>query len=209
MSVSDWLSLTFVCILGAASPGPSLAVILSATQTGGRAGGLAAAFGHGLGIFLYAFVAATSLFFIITHHATLFFALQLAGAGLLVWLGGRLLLTSFRPKDEPAMATAQSGMTGNFLSGFAIAAFNPKIAAFFASLFSQFFAEGQSLGLHIGMATLAGVIDVVTSIVIVIALSGHRLHAVMAARLHLFDRALGSLLMLIGISLLITQLVAG
>jgi hypothetical protein len=31
----------------------------------------------------------------------------------------------------------------------------------------------------------------------------------MAARLHLFDRALGSLLMLIGISLLITQLVAG
>jgi threonine/homoserine/homoserine lactone efflux protein len=59
------------------------------------------------------------------------------------------------------------------------------------------------------MATLAGVIDVVTYIVIVIALSGHRLHAVMAARLHLFDRALGSLLMLIGISLLITQLVAG
>ena len=61
MNVSDWLSLTLVCILGAASPGPSFAVILSATRTGGRAGGLAAALGHGLGIFLYAFVAATSL----------------------------------------------------------------------------------------------------------------------------------------------------
>ena len=139
----------------------------------------------------------------------LFFVLQLAGASLLIWLGGRLLKASFRPKDEPTIATDQNGMTSNFLSGFAIAAFNPKIAAFFASLFSQFFAEGQSLGLHVGMATLAGVIDAVTYIVIVIALSGHRLHALMAAHLHLFDRVLGSLLMLIGISLLITQVVAG
>ena len=196
-------------ILGAASPGPSLAVILSATRTGGRAGGLAAAFGHGLGVFLYAFVAATSLSFIIAHYTTLFFVLQLAGASLLIWLGGRLLKASFRPKDEQTIATDQNGMTSNFLSGFAIAAFNPKIAAFFASLFSQFFAEGQSLGLHVGMATLAGVIDAVTYIVIVISLSGYQLHTLMAAHLHLFDRVLGSLLMLIGISLLITQVVAG
>ncbi len=208
MNVSDWLYLTLVCILGAVSPGPSFAVILSATRTGGRAGGLAAAFGHGLGIFLYAFVAATSLSFIITHHPALFFALQLAGASLLIWLGGRLLKASFRPKDEPTIATDQNSMSSNFLSGFAIAAFNPKIAAFFASLFSQFFAEGQSLGLHVGMATLAGVIDAVTYFVIVIALSGHQLHALMAARFHLFDRVLGSLLMLIGISLLITQVFA-
>ena len=57
------------------------------------------------------------------------------------------------------------------------------------------------------MATLAGVIDVVTYIVIVIALSGHRLHAVMAVP-ELLTR-LASLLMPIGTSLLITQLVAG
>ena len=207
MSVSDWLSLTLVCILGAASPGPSLAVILSVVQTGGRAGGLAAAIGHGLGIFLYAFAAASSLSLIITHHATLFFTLQLAGAVLLIWLGGRLLLASFRPKDEPAPASAQSGMSGSFLSGFAIAAFNPKIAAFFASLFSQFFAERQSLGLHIGMATLAGVIDVVTYVIIVIAVSGDRLQAMAGARLQLFERALAGMLMLIGVSLLITHLV--
>lgn len=205
MSVSDWLSLTLVCILGAASPGPSLAVILSVVQTGGRAGGLAAAIGHGLGIFLYAFAAATSLSFIITHHATLFFTLQLAGAVLLIWLGGRLLLVSFRTKYEPAPAPAQSGMSGSFLSGFGIAAFNPKIAAFFASLFSQFFAEGQSLGLHVGMAILAGVIDVVTYVIIVIVVSGSRLQAMPGARLHLFERALAGMLMLIGVSLLITH----
>ena len=205
MGVSDWLSLTLVCILGAASPGPSLAVILSATQTGGRAGGLAAAIGHGLGVFLYAFVAATSLSYVITNHGTLFSALQIAGACLLIWLGVRLLLASLTPKTAPEMAVASSSMKGSFLSGFAIAAFNPKIAAFFASLFTQFFAEGQSLSLHVGMATAAGVIDVVTYIIIVIALSGHILRGVMATNLHLFNRALGRLLLLIGISLVISQ----
>ena len=206
MSISDWLSLTLVCIFGAVSPGPSLAVILSATQTDGRAGGLIAAIGHGLGVFVYALVAATSLSYIITHYAMLFSALQIAGSCLLIWLGVRLFLTSLKPLTTPEVVDASNGMTGSFINGFAIAAFNPKIAAFFASLFSQFFAEGQSLGLHVGMATLAGVIDVVTYIIIVIALSGHMLRGVMAKNLHLFNRALGSLLLLIGISLMISQL---
>jgi threonine/homoserine/homoserine lactone efflux protein len=205
MSLSDWLSLTLVCILGAASPGPSLAVILSATQTVGRAGGVAAAIGHGLGVFVYACVAATSLSYVITHHATLFSALQIAGACLLIWLGARLLITSFTPTSAPVVAETSGGMTSSFLSGFAIAAFNPKIAAFFASLFSQFFAEGQPLGLHVGMATLAGLIDVVTYIIFVIALSGQMLRGVLITNLHVFNRALGSLLLLIGISLMISQ----
>ena len=55
------------------------------------------------------------------------------------------------------------------------------------------------------MATAAGVIDVVTYIIIVIALSGRILRSVMATNLHLFNRALGGLLLLIGISLVISQ----
>ncbi len=203
MSVTDWLSLIVVCILGAASPGPSLAVILSATQTGGRAGGVAAAIGHGLGVFAYAFVAATSLSYVITHYAAVFYALQFFGACLLIWLGGRLFLLSLSPKCPSEMTAACNNITTTFISGFAIAAFNPKIAAFFASLFSQFFAEGQSLSLHISMATLAGFIDALTYIFIVIALSGQVLRDVLVTKLHIFNRALGSMLLIIGISLMI------
>lgn len=206
MSVSDWLSLTLICILGAASPGPSLAVILSATQTNGRAGGLVAATGHGLGVFVYALVAATSLSYVITHHAKVFSALQIAGACLLIWLGLRLFLNSLTATTVPKITITSRKLTGSFLTGFAIAAFNPKIAAFFASLFSQFFAGGQSLGLHVCMATLAGLIDVVTYMVIVIALSGQLVQGLVVMKLHLLNRAIGSLLLLIGISLLISQL---
>ena len=137
MSVSDWLSLAFVCILGAASPGRASQSSCPPPRprAGWRAG---SGIGHGLA-FSYAFVAATSLFLIITHHATLFVTLQLAGAVLLVWLW-RLFLARFAQKTS---ATRRKRHDRQFSSGFAIATFNPKIAAFFASLFSQFFAEGQ------------------------------------------------------------------
>ena len=36
MSLLQWLSLASVCLAGAASPGPSLAVVLKANLTGGR-----------------------------------------------------------------------------------------------------------------------------------------------------------------------------
>lgn len=37
MVLSTWLSLLGVCLLGAMSPGPSLAVVLRSTLAGGRA----------------------------------------------------------------------------------------------------------------------------------------------------------------------------
>ena len=78
MSGVDWASLMLVCILGAASPGPSLLVILAATRHGGRSGGLAAAIGHGLGVFIYALSAAIGLSIILTYYAGLFYGVQLA-----------------------------------------------------------------------------------------------------------------------------------
>lgn len=206
MSASDWLILTIICFLGAASPGPSLGVILYATRIGGRISGITAAIGHGIGIGLYAFIAVTGLSYIITHHTTLFFALQIAGALLLLLLGGRLLMSSFRIKNKNTRATQTIGITNNFLSGFGIAAFNPKIAAFFASIFSQFFNEDQSLSIHLGMVMLAGIIDLLTYIFIVIAVSNSWVEKLIDGRRHLADRSLGGLIVIIALSLLITQL---
>ena len=50
-----------VFVLGAISPGPSLAVVLRNTLMGGRRRGVACALGHGLGFGVYAMVAVFSL----------------------------------------------------------------------------------------------------------------------------------------------------
>ena len=167
MSASDWLSLALICILGASSPGPSLAVVLAISRLQGRRGGYAAAVGHGLGIFLYASLAAASLSYILKEHSHLFQIVQIAGALMLVWVGVRLLMATRRRAENGPAETPRLALTLSFRHGFAIAVFNPKIAAFFASLFSQYLGESQSTRLHLAMATLAGGIDMIVYVIIV------------------------------------------
>ena len=160
MSVSDWASLALICLLGASSPGPSLIVILSNTRLYGRNAGLSASIGHGLGVFIYALLAATTLGLILSHYQLLFTLIQSAGALLLIWIGVRLLKATFGQKTPTeADAPPKAGLTHSFRDGLAIALFNPKIATFFASLFSQFITPEQSVTTHLGMASLAGFID--------------------------------------------------
>ena len=156
MSVFDWLSLALICILGATSPGPSFVVVLAVSRLHGRRGGYAAAIGHGLGVFFYALIAAASLSYILKQNASLFQAVQIAGALMLAWIGGRLLMSTRRRGQDQPPAAPSLALSQSFCHGFAIAVFNPKIAAFFVSLFSQYLAEGQSTELHLAMASLAG-----------------------------------------------------
>ena len=58
MEPGAWVALATVFMLGAMSPGPSLAVVLRNTVSGGRSQGVATGIGHGIGFGLYAFVAA-------------------------------------------------------------------------------------------------------------------------------------------------------
>ena len=58
MEPGAWLALSVVFVLGAMSPGPSLAVVLRNTMAGGRNQGVATGIGHGIGFGIYAFAAA-------------------------------------------------------------------------------------------------------------------------------------------------------
>ena len=207
MSASDWLSLALICIFGAASPGPSLAVVLAVSRVHGRKGGSAAAIGHGLGVFIYALIAAASLSYILKQHAGLFQAVQIAGALMLVWIGGRLLLaTRCRAQGQPP-AAQRLALSQSFRHGFAIAVFNPKIAAFFVSLFSQYLAEGQSTMLHLAMASLAGGIDMFVYLMVVLLATTQLAARVFTICAGLNDRVLGSTLLGFGTILLVQNLI--
>ena len=207
MSASDWLSLALICILGATSPGPSLAVVLAVSRLRGRKGGYAAAIGHGLGVFFYALIAAASLSYILKQHASLFQAVQIVGALMLVWIGGRLLTaTRHQAQDQPLPAPSLA-LSHSFSHGFAIALFNPKIAAFFASLFSQYLAEGQSTMLHLAMASLAGGIDMVVYLMVVLLATTQLAIRVFTKFDGLNDLILGIILLGFGTILLVQNLI--
>lgn len=207
MSASDWFSLALICTLGAASPGPSLGVVLGAAKLRGRGGGCATAIGHGFGVFLYALMAAASLSYILDHYFKLFQLVQLAGALMLVWIGVRLIIATSRDiSDKPVEARAVA-MSRSFQDGFLIAVFNPKIAAFFGSLFSLYLESGQSTALHLAMAALAGGIDMIVYVLIVLLVTTRRVTITFAKYAILNDLFLGVVLAGFGTILIVQILI--
>ena len=91
MNITLWSQLVLICIMGAMSPGPSLAVILRNTLSGGRTQGIMSGIGHGLGITFYALVAVSGLVALINTIPHFFSVAQIAGSCFLIWLGGKMI----------------------------------------------------------------------------------------------------------------------
>lgn len=172
MSFTLWLTLAGVCLAGAVSPGPSLAVVVNATLRRGKAAGLAVAWGHALGVALYALLTILGVATLITAVPALFKAIQLAGAMYLIYLAIGMLASS-GATTIPDRAD-EGGRGRGLADGFSIAFFNPKLAVFMLALFSQFVRPdfgAEDLAL---MITTAGTIDGMWYSVVVLLLSGSR-----------------------------------
>ena len=134
MELAQWLSVLLVCVLGAAMPGPSLAVVMQNTWRGGLGQGVVTAVAHALGVALYAVLTVTGLVLVLVTVPRLFGLLQLAGAIFLIYLG---IKTALSKPDSAHEVSPQSGIKSAW-DGFLIAFLNPKLFIFFTALFSQF-----------------------------------------------------------------------
>ena len=155
MDLTTILALSFVCAMGAMSPGPSLAVILRNTISGGRLQGVMTGVGHGLGFGMYALLAVTGLSALLIAHESFFLFLQWSGALVLLWLSYNML--TYIPSDGNDDHSIDNRR--GFIEGFLISFLNPKILVFLVAVFSQFIDPQMSQSEKILMAILAGLID--------------------------------------------------
>lgn len=154
MVLSEWLTLCAICLLGAASPGPSLAVVLQSTLTDSPRAGVATALGHGCGVTLYALLTVCGLGIVVSGLPALYAAIKLAGAAYLIWLA----FCAWHAGQPGTGETSSPGRTG-FLRGALVALLNPKLAIFMLALFSQFLAADAGV-LHGAILVItAGAID--------------------------------------------------
>ena len=160
MNITQWSQLALICILGAMSPGPSLAVILRNTISGGRTQGVMSGIGHGLGITFYAVVTVAGLSAIISTIPHFFSIVQIAGSFFLIWLGAKMIISFFKKEYTASedMSSKNSNHQG-FLEGFLIAILNPKIATWLLALFSQFVQPDALLAEQFVLVSTVGVID--------------------------------------------------
>ena len=203
MTFTVWLSLFTICILGAMSPGPSLAMVSKHSLAGGRLNGLAAAWAHAIGIGIYAFITLIGLAVVLQQSPLLFKTISYAGAAYLAYLGYNAL----RSKGGVAARLESGERTSIWQSakeGFLISLLSPKIALFFIALFSQFVAVGDSVAAK-GLIVLTPlVVDGLWYTLITFLLSSPRLIDKIRSKALLIDRLSGAVLILLAVRVILT-----
>lgn len=198
MELTSWLALAAICVMGAISPGPSLALIIRNTVQGGQGHGVATALGHGLGVGIYALITALGLAILITQTPLLFDLIRYGGAAFLAWLGVKALLAKPAKGEASEEVHQLRGRQGAF-EGFMVAFLNPQLAVFFIALFSQF------VHAHTGwreggiMMLTAGGIDAVWYVLVALVLSRGPVLAWLKAKSFVIDKVSG--LVLLGLAL--------
>ena len=202
MDFTSLIGMSLVCVMGAMSPGPSLAVVLRNPISGGRTQGVMTGIGHGIGFGIYAFIAVMGLSALLLANEGIFNLLQWAGAAVLIWLAYNML--TYTPSG-PVKEHESSGRRG-VSEGFMIAFLNPKILVFLVAVFSQFIDPEMTNPDRFIMAMVAGIIDTTWYVLVAAVLSGTSIVDKLRANAVIIDRSIGMVLLMLAILLIVRTL---
>ena len=198
MEPSAWVALAIVFALGAMSPGPSLAVVLRNTMTGGRRQGISTGIGHGIGFGIYAFLAALGIATALSANEHVEQALRWGGIVILLWLGTTFLRHAMAERGDAQGQDDQHAPSDRigFIQGFSVALLNPKIMAWMLALYSPFIEADFPMETLIGMGLLGMSIDGAWYVTVATVLTTGDRAERLKSNAHLIDGAMGVLMFL-------------
>lgn len=203
MTLTIWLSLLLICLLGAMSPGPSLAMVAKHSLAGGRSNGISTGWAHALGIGIYAFITLLGLAVLLHQFPFIFKGISYLGAAYLAYLGYNAL----RSKGGVAEKLQSGKSVSHFQSakeGFLISLLNPKIALFFIALFSQFVALGHDISSKTIIVLTPIIVDGLWYTLIAVIITNNKLLDKLRMQGLLIDRLSGIVLIALSIRVIFT-----
>jgi threonine/homoserine/homoserine lactone efflux protein len=165
--MSGYLAFLGISLVVIMTPGPDTALTVRNTLLGGARGGVFTAIGVAAGQAIWASAASAGVLGLLVASAPVFEALRVVGAAYLIVMGAQTLWSAFGPGSAASRAPGNRagrrlGRGRALRQGLVNDLANPKMAAFFASLFPQFVPEGgasfaalMALGLTFSSMTLA------------------------------------------------------
>lgn len=155
MTLATWFAVVLLCVAGAVTPGPSVALVLKHTLADGRKSGLITSISHAAGIGIYAFLSALGLGFLLDHFPHFHDGLRWSGFAFLLWLGATSLLKHNAPVSPKSTHLHSHPARDGFLMAF----LNPAAFVFFFALFSQLVTPATPLFAKLAYALTATLID--------------------------------------------------
>ena len=197
MTFFVWSQFAIVCIAGAMSPGPSLAIVIRNNVNFNRLAGILTSIGHGLGIGVYATLAVLGLGLILETNQTIFIIIQIIGL-ILLFLFGMMFIFQKNKQDKKEEKQSQ---LNSFLQGFTIAIINPKILIWFTAVYSQFIVIDASFYFNTILVLTASLIDAIWYIIVSILVTGYGLKNLLIEKKLMIQKTTGIVLIIISLML--------
>src|SRR6056300_683302 len=199
MSLVTFAQVFTVCLLGAMSPGPSMALVINNAIFKGRHIGILTALGHGIGIAVYATFAVLGIGLIIKTNIFIFNSLKILSIFFLIFIGAKSILNkerlNFDTKNSKEKAIS-------FFQGFGISILNPKILVWFVAIYSQFMSLNNELIFNIYLVLIAGIVDAFWYIFLTLAVTTASALTFFQTKILLIKKIQGFLFVAIGLLLL-------
>jgi RhtB (resistance to homoserine/threonine) family protein len=139
------LTITFISLMAAMSPGPDFAIVTRNCLSGNFSTGFLTALGVSSALLVHVTYCLFGIALVIQESPILFHIIKYLGAAYLFYLGIMLLKEKMSFEGSPDIAKPQMKKKQRpFLSGFLCNLLNPKATLFVLSLFTQFIDPGMT-----------------------------------------------------------------
>ena len=200
MTLITFAQVFMVCLLGAMSPGPSMAVVINNAIFKGRYNGILTSIGHGIGIAIYATFAVLGLGLIIKTNFYIFNGLKILSIIFLILIGLRSILNKEKLNLEKKTIKDK---TISFLQGFSISIFNPKIFVWFVAIYSQFMSIENKFIFNLYLISIAGIVDACWYIILTFAVTTASALKLFQTKLNIIQKIQGFFFIALGLLLTI------
>lgn len=202
--LSAMLGIAAAIAVGAASPGPSFVMVARMAVARGRADGMCAALGMGVGGLLFACLALLGLNGLLAAVPQLYLILKIAGGLYLGYLGVRIWRGAKLPLPQPStqITGAARSQVKSFLLALTTQMSNPKAAIIYASVFAAFMPANPSSAFNLSVAAVVFFIETGWYALVVAALSAQRPRSVYLHLKSWIDRAAGAVMVCLGVKLI-------
>ena len=204
MTLITFVQVFTVCLLGAMSPGPSMAVVINNAIFKGRYNGILTSIGHGIGIAVYATFAVLGLGLIIKTNIFVFNGLKILSIIFLIFIGLKSIFNKEKLNLEKKDIKKN---TISFLQGFSISILNPKILVWFIAIYSQFMSTDNEILFNIYLVLIAGIIDACWYIILSLAVTTASALSFFQTKITLMQKVQGFFFVALGLGLLINLLI--
>ena len=144
LELFPWAAFLVAITLLTLTPGVDTMMVLR-RSVGSRSQGFLASLGICLGLFVHGTLSALGVAAILASSETLFFYMQMLGAGYLIYLALQAFKDLFRGRAFILESVAeQSALRSAFYQGFLNNLLNPKTLLFYMALLPQFLVSGYS-----------------------------------------------------------------